>query len=120
VDSLLAALRTAADEPYPQVHIELAYAIALLSDVGGTSIRKEIVNAGGINILKQIGGTAARPDVVKACNLAVTSINGNLWSRNAASAKAAMAHEWSGGCPDYLPECPVPLHDWEPETNDGW
>ncbi|KAK7018626.1 kinase domain-containing protein [Favolaschia claudopus] len=109
VDSLLAALRTAADEPYPQVHIELAYAIALLSDVGGASIRKEIVNAGGINILKQIAA-AARPDVAKACNLAATSINGNVWSRNAASAKAAMAHEWTGGCPDYLPECPVLLY----------
>ncbi|KAJ7714086.1 armadillo-type protein [Mycena metata] len=81
VDSLLAALRTAADEPYPQVHIELANAIALLSDVGGTSIRKEIVNAGGIDILKGIGA-AARPDVAKACNLAATSIKGNIWSRN--------------------------------------
>ncbi|KAK7018606.1 kinase domain-containing protein [Favolaschia claudopus] len=115
VDSLLAALRTAADEPYPQVHIELAYAIALLSDVGGASIRKEIVNAGGIDILKQIAAAAARPDVAKACNLAATSINGNLWSRNAASAKAAMAHEWTGGCPDYLPECPIDLSS---ETND--
>jgi hypothetical protein len=85
VDSLLAALRTAADEPYPQVHIELAYAIALLSDVGGTSIRKEIVNAGGIEILKQIAASTARVDVGKACNLATTSINGNIWSRNTGS-----------------------------------
>ncbi|KAJ6577746.1 hypothetical protein B0H19DRAFT_1253057 [Mycena capillaripes] len=107
VDSLLAALRTAADEPYPQVHIELANAIALLGDVGGTSIRKEIVNAGGIEILKRVGGLAARADVAKACNQAATSITGNVWSRNAASAKAALAHEWSGGCPDYLPGCPV-------------
>ncbi|KAJ7465395.1 armadillo-type protein [Mycena galericulata] len=109
VDSLLAALRTAADEPYPEIHIELALAIALLSDVGGASIRKEIVNAGGIMILKRVGSTAARSDVAKACNLAATSITGNVWSRNAASAKAALAHEWSGGCPEFLPGCPVRL-----------
>ncbi|KAJ7119484.1 hypothetical protein C8R44DRAFT_877912 [Mycena epipterygia] len=118
VDSLLAALRTASDEPYPQVHIELAYAIALLGDVGGTSIRKEIVNAGGIDILKRVGASAAREDVTKACTLAATSITGNVWSRNTASAKAAFAHEWTGGCPDYLPECPVPLNDVEP--NEPW
>ncbi|KAJ7659021.1 armadillo-type protein, partial [Mycena polygramma] len=82
VDSLLAALRTAADEKYPQVHIELANAIALLGDVGGTSIRKEIVNAGGIEILKRVGSAATKTDVVKACNQAVTSIVGNIWSRN--------------------------------------
>ncbi|KAJ7730868.1 hypothetical protein DFH07DRAFT_848205 [Mycena maculata] len=110
VDSLLAALRTAADEPYPQIHIELAHALALLSDVGGTSIRKEIVNAGGIDILNNVGAAASREDVTKACKLAATSITGNLWSRNKASAKAALAHEWTGGCPDYLPECPVPLN----------
>ncbi|KAJ7831966.1 armadillo-type protein [Mycena leptocephala] len=110
VDSLLAALRTAADEPYPQVHIELANAIALLGDVGGTSIRKEIVNAGGIEILKRVSNSG-RADVAKACNQAVTSITGNVWSRNAASAKAALSHEWSGGCPDYLPGCPVPMVD---------
>ncbi|KAJ7037062.1 hypothetical protein C8F04DRAFT_1393846 [Mycena alexandri] len=108
VDSLLAGLRTAADEPYPQVHIELAYAIALLSDVGGSSIRKEIVNAGGINILKQISASATT-EVAKVCNLAATSINGNVWSRNTASAKAALAHEWNGGCPDYAPECPASM-----------
>jgi hypothetical protein len=124
VDSLLAALRTAADEPYPEVHIELANAVALLGDVGGTSVRKEIVNAGGIDILKRVASLAARAEVAKACNQAATSIIGNVWSRNAglslmckvsivvlkrliASAKAALAHEWSGGCPDYLPECPV-------------
>ncbi|KAJ7186748.1 armadillo-type protein [Mycena filopes] len=117
VDSLLAALRTAADEPYPQVHIELAYAIALLADVGGGSIRTEIVNAGGIDILKQISASA-RSDVAKACTLAATSIKGNVWSRNTASAKAALAHEWSGGCPDYLPECPMPLNDLQ--TEDSW
>ncbi|KAJ7898577.1 armadillo-type protein [Mycena olivaceomarginata] len=83
VDALLAALRTAAEEPYPQVHIELANAIALLGDVGGTSIRKEIVNAGGIDILKRVGSLAARSDVTKACNQAATSIVGNVWSRNA-------------------------------------
>ncbi|KAF7361188.1 ARM repeat-containing protein [Mycena sanguinolenta] len=82
VDVLLAASRTAADEPYPQVHIDLAYAIALLADVGGAPIRKQIVNAGGNDILKQIAGSTNRPDVAKACNLAATSINGNLWSRN--------------------------------------
>lgn len=87
VDSLLAALRTAADEPYPQVHIELAYAIALLSDVGGTSIRKEIVNAGGIDILNRVGASAAKADVTKACTLAATSITGNMWSRNAGSSR---------------------------------
>ncbi|KAF7290544.1 Protein kinase domain-containing protein [Mycena indigotica] len=108
VDSLLAAIRTAADEDCPQVHIELAYAIALLSDVGGTAIRKEIVNAGGIDILKHIAASpTVKPEVAKACNLAVTSITGNVWSRNAASAKAAYAHEWSGGCPDFVPDCPV-------------
>ncbi|KAJ7471826.1 armadillo-type protein [Mycena latifolia] len=80
VDALLASLRTAADEPYPQVHIELAYAIALLGDVGGTSIRKEI-------ILKRVGASAARSDVTKACNLAATSITGNVWSRNAGSSR---------------------------------
>jgi hypothetical protein len=83
VDVLLVALRTAAEEPYPQVHIELANAIALLGDVGGTSIRKEIVNAGGIDILKRVGSLAARSDVTKACNQAATSIVGNVWSRNA-------------------------------------
>ncbi|KAJ7476139.1 hypothetical protein FB451DRAFT_1034180, partial [Mycena latifolia] len=87
VDALLASLRIAADEPYPQVHIELAYAIALLGDVGGTAIRKEIVNAGGIEILKQIGASAARADVTKACNLAAASITGNVWSRNTGSSR---------------------------------
>lgn len=128
VHSLLDAQSTAADEPCPEVHIDLAYAIALLGDVGGASIRKEIVNAGGIEILKRIGSSTARPDVAKACNVAVKSVTGNVWSRNAgesyipkssldqltgctASAKAALVHEWSGGCPDHLPECPVSVND---------
>ncbi|KAJ7347608.1 armadillo-type protein [Mycena albidolilacea] len=106
IDSLLHAEKTAADQPFPEVHIELAYAIALLGDVGGTSIRKQIVNAGGIEILKRIGSSTARPDVAKACSVAVKSVTGNVWSRN-----AALVHEWTGGCPDHLPDCPVPVHD---------
>jgi hypothetical protein len=82
VDSLLSALRTSADVPYPQVHIELALAVSFLGDVGGTSIRKEIMRAGGVDILKRVGA-AGKPDVAKACNMAVTSITGNLWTRNA-------------------------------------
>jgi hypothetical protein len=125
VDSLLSALRTSADVPYPQVHIDLALAISFLGDVGGASTRKEIVSAGGIEILKQVG-TSGKPEVAKACSLAVTSVTGNLWTRNAgrhslrilvenyahgdryflASAKTAMFHKWSGGCPEYQPECP--------------
>ncbi|KAJ7259794.1 hypothetical protein C8J57DRAFT_1515160 [Mycena rebaudengoi] len=121
IDSLLAALRTAADEPFPQVHIELAYAITLLGDVGGAAIRKEIINAGGIDILKRVAASAARPDVTKACNIATTSITGNVWSRNTASAKAALAHEWTGGCPDYQPACPLPITDTEPtKAADTW
>lgn len=81
-DSLLSALRTSADEPLPQVHIELALAVSFLGDVGGTSIRKEIIRAGGVDILKRVASTG-KPDVAKACNMAVTSITGNLWSRNA-------------------------------------
>ncbi|KAI3612067.1 Armdomain-containing protein [Moniliophthora roreri] len=109
VDSLLAALRTAADEyQCYDVHIELALAISLLGDVGGSAIRKEIVNAGGIDILKSLSaGATGNPDVSKACNMAITSITGNLFSRNAASAKTAMAHNWNGGCADYHPPCPV-------------
>ena len=82
VDSLLAALRTSADVACPLVHIELALAVSFLGDVGGTSIRKEIVKAGGGDILKQVAA-ASKSDVSKACNLAVTSITGNLWTRNA-------------------------------------
>ncbi|KAJ7029223.1 armadillo-type protein [Mycena alexandri] len=123
VDSLLAALKAAANgryrRRYPQVHIELAYAIALLAEIGGPSIRKEIVKARGVDILKQIGASA-RPDVAKACNLAATCINGNVWSRNTASAKAALVQEWKGGCPDYIPECPVPLPLHDLQTDDSW
>ncbi|KAF9076885.1 armadillo-type protein [Rhodocollybia butyracea] len=107
VDSLLAALRTASEEPCYDVHIELALGLSLLGDVGGSSIRKEIVNAGGITILKAVAHN--NTDVAKACNTAITSISGNIWSRNAASAKTAMAHNWNGGCPDYLPPCPLVL-----------
>jgi hypothetical protein len=82
VDSLLSALRTAADIPYPQVHIELALATSFLGDVGGTAIRKEIVRAGGIEILKRVGA-AGKPEVTKVCNMAITSITGNIWTRNA-------------------------------------
>ncbi|KAG8870707.1 hypothetical protein FRB97_009461, partial [Tulasnella sp. 331] len=82
VDSLLAAVRTAADVPFPQVHIELACAVSLLGDVGGGSIRKEIVRAGGIDILKHVGENGS-PKVSKACNMAVRSITGNLLTRNA-------------------------------------
>ncbi|THU83678.1 ARM repeat-containing protein [Dendrothele bispora CBS 962.96] len=112
VDSLLAALRTAADEPYPQVHIELALAVSFLGDVGGKDIRKEIVSAGGVKILKKVGSVGS-PEVAKACNMAATSITGNIWTRNAASAKTAMTHNWSGGCPAYHPPCPVLIQEDE-------
>jgi hypothetical protein len=82
VDSLLSALRTSADLPYPKVHIELALAASFLGDVGGTSIRKEIVRAGGIEILKRVSA-AGKPEVAKICNMAVRSITGNIWTRNA-------------------------------------
>ncbi|KAJ7594216.1 armadillo-type protein [Mycena floridula] len=82
VDSLLAALRTAADEPCPEVHIELALAVSFLGDVGGKDIRKEITRAGGIDILKKVAKEGS-PEVNKACSMAVTSITGNLWTRNA-------------------------------------
>lgn len=82
VDSLLAALRTASDEPCPQVHIELALAVSFLGDVGGSPIRKEIVQAGGIEILKRVGA-AGTAEVSKACTTAVVSITGNLFTRNA-------------------------------------
>ncbi|KAF9029715.1 ARM repeat-containing protein [Hymenopellis radicata] len=110
VDALLAGLRTVADEPHPQIHIEMALAVSFLGDVGGGSIRKEIVSAGGITILKRVGANGS-PEVAKACSMAVTSITGNIWTRNAASAKTAMSHNWSGGCPDYHCSCPVPLMD---------
>lgn len=105
VDSLLAALRTAADEPYPTVHVELALAVSFLGDIGGAAVRKEIINAGGVSILKRVGGYGT-PEVTKACDIAVTSITGNILSRNAASIKTTMAHTWNGGCPDHSPPCP--------------
>jgi len=108
VDSLLAALRTSADVACPWVHIELALAVSFLGDVGGKPIRKEIVKAGGVDILKQVGATG-KSEVAKACNLAVTTITGNLWTRNAASAKTAMSHNWSGGCPEHQPACPLTM-----------
>ncbi|KAK1228039.1 hypothetical protein PQX77_008932 [Marasmius sp. AFHP31] len=106
VDSLLAALRAAAEEYCFDVHVELALAVSLLGDVGGAAIRKEIVNAGGIDILRTVS-TNGSPEVNRACTLAITSITGNLFSRNAATAKTAMAHNWSGGCPDFYPPCPL-------------
>ncbi|KAK1229276.1 hypothetical protein PQX77_007674 [Marasmius sp. AFHP31] len=110
VDALLAALRVVADERCPDVHVELALAVSLLGDVGGTSIRKEIVNAGGIDILRNVGQNGA-PEVNKACRMAVTSVTGNVLSGNAASAKTALAHNWSGGCPDYYPTCPLTVEN---------
>ncbi|KAK7050882.1 hypothetical protein VNI00_004994 [Paramarasmius palmivorus] len=108
VDSLLAALRTAADEPYPKVHIELALAVSFLGDIGGSAIRKEITNAGGLTILKSIGTAAGSgTEVSKMCNVAITSISGNIFSRNAASARTAFNHVWNGGCPEHQPPCPV-------------
>ncbi|KAG9097023.1 hypothetical protein FRC06_008038 [Ceratobasidium sp. 370] len=99
VDSLLAALRTASGVRNPQTHIELALAVSFLGDVGGGPIRKEIVSASGIEILKRVAAEG-NVEVAKACGLAITSITGNIFTRNAASAKTAMAHNWSGGCPD--------------------
>jgi hypothetical protein len=81
VDALLAAMRTVETEPYPHVHVELALAASFLGDVGGSSIRKEIVKAGGIEILKHVRDNGPE-EVKKACNLAITSITGNLWTRN--------------------------------------
>ncbi|KAJ8085539.1 hypothetical protein PM082_004357 [Marasmius tenuissimus] len=106
VDALLAALRVVADERCQDVHVDLALAVSLLGDVGGTAIRKEIVNAGGIDILRTVGQNGA-PEVSKACRMAVTSVTGNVLSGNAASAKTALAHNWNGGCPDYYPTCPL-------------
>ncbi len=82
VDALLAALRTVADEPHPQIHMQMALAVSFLGDIGGSAIRKEIVSAGGITILKRVGENGSA-DVSKACSMAVTSITGNLWTRNA-------------------------------------
>ena len=81
VDSLLSVLRASVDVPYPKMQVELALAVSFLGDVGGSSIRKEIVRAGGIEILQRVA--TGKPEVSKACNLAITSITGNLWTRNA-------------------------------------
>jgi hypothetical protein len=81
VDSLLSALTTAADVPYPQVHIELALAVSALVDIGGASIRKEIIRAGGVEILRRVGAGGV-PEVAKACSIAETSIAGNFWTRH--------------------------------------
>ncbi|QRV87525.1 hypothetical protein RhiJN_15543 [Ceratobasidium sp. AG-Ba] len=100
VDSLLAALRTAAETRSSQTHVELALAVSFLGDVGGGVIRKEIINASGVEILKKVAAEG-NAEVAKACTLAITSITGNVFTRNAASAKTAMAHNWNGGCPDF-------------------
>ncbi|KAG8765331.1 hypothetical protein FRC12_007553 [Ceratobasidium sp. 428] len=100
VDSLLAALRTASEVRSSQTHVELALAVSFLGDVGGGPIRKEIMSASGIEILKRVAAEG-NAEVAKACGLAITSITGNVFTRNAASAKTAMAHNWNGGCPDF-------------------
>jgi hypothetical protein len=82
VDSLLAALRTAADVRSPQTHIELALAVSFLGDVGGGPIRKEIINASGVEILKRVAAEG-NVEAAKACGLAITSITGNVFTRNA-------------------------------------
>ncbi|KAF8747508.1 Protein tyrosine kinase, partial [Rhizoctonia solani] len=102
VDALLRALRAAASVPAtdPQVHAELALAISFLGDVGGSSIRKEIQDSGGVDILKQLS-IQEPPDVRKACETAIRSTTGNVFSRLGASTKAGLNHDWRGGCPDY-------------------
>ncbi|KAK1228041.1 hypothetical protein PQX77_008934 [Marasmius sp. AFHP31] len=108
VDSLLAALRRAADVPCPLVHTELALAVSSLGDVGGAAVRKEIVNAGGLAILKKLAMVAGPgTEIAKTCNMAVTSISGNIFTRHAASARTALKHSWLGGCPEHQPPCPL-------------
>jgi len=82
IDSLLAALRTAAVEPCNEVQVSLALGLSLLGDVGGSVIRREIENAGGIDILKSVGSRGSS-DVYKACDMAITSITGNVLTRSA-------------------------------------
>ncbi|CAE6407250.1 unnamed protein product [Rhizoctonia solani] len=105
VDALLRALRAAASIPAtnPQVHAELAFAISFLGDVGGSSIRKEIQESGGVDILRQLARQEP-PDVRKACETAITSTTGNVFTRLTASTKAGLTHDWKGGCPEY----PIP------------
>ncbi|CUA72571.1 hypothetical protein RSOLAG22IIIB_10127 [Rhizoctonia solani] len=112
VDALLSALRAASAIPTtnPQVHAELAFAVSFLGDVGGSAIRKEIQDAGGIEILKQVARQGP-PDVRKACETAITTITGNVFTRSSASTKTAFTHDWSGGCPEY----PIIHPDFE-----GW
>ncbi|KAG9086482.1 hypothetical protein FRC06_003065 [Ceratobasidium sp. 370] len=102
VDALLSALRAASAVPTtnPRVHAELAFAVSFLGDVGGSAIRKEIQDAGGIDILRQVARQGP-PDVRKACETAITTITGNLFTRSSASTKTALTHDWSGGCPEY-------------------
>ncbi|EUC55759.1 Serine/Threonine-kinase/receptor R831, putative [Rhizoctonia solani AG-3 Rhs1AP] len=102
VDALLSALRAASAIPNtdPQVHAELAFAVCFLGDVGGAVIRKEIRDAGGVEILKQVARQVPF-DVKKACETAITVLTGNVFARSRASAKTALAHDWSGGCPEY-------------------
>ncbi|KAG9123310.1 hypothetical protein FRC07_015110 [Ceratobasidium sp. 392] len=103
VDSLLTALRAATDVPDtdPQVHAELAFAISFLGDVGGSAIRKEIRDAGGIDILEQVAKEGP-PDVQKASATAIKTVTGNMLTRTTASTKATLSHDWNGGCPEYL------------------
>ncbi|KAJ6457973.1 armadillo-type protein [Mycena sanguinolenta] len=110
VEALLNAQIAVADQRCPELHIELAHTTARVADVGGAPVRKQIINAGGIEILKRVASLTIRNDVQAACNLAIKSVSGNLWSRNAASSKAALLHDWSGGCPYHLPDCPVAVN----------
>ncbi|KAG8688610.1 hypothetical protein FRC11_005143 [Ceratobasidium sp. 423] len=112
VDALLSALRAASAIPTtnPQVHAELAFAVSFLGDVGGSAIRKEIQDAGGIEILKQVARQGP-PDVRKACETAITTITGNVFTRSSASTKTALTHDWSGGCPEY-PIIHPDFEDW--------
>lgn len=83
VDALLSALRAASAVPTtnPRVHAELAFAVSFLGDVGGSAIRKEIQDAGGIDILRQVARQGP-PDVRKACETAITTITGNVFTRS--------------------------------------
>ncbi|KAG8772664.1 hypothetical protein FRC12_002953 [Ceratobasidium sp. 428] len=102
VDALLTALRAATEAPNttPRVYAELASAISFLGDVGGSVIRKEIRDAGGVDILEQVAREGP-PDVQKASETAIKTVTGNLLTRTTASAKATFSHDWSGGCPNY-------------------
>ncbi|KAG9016973.1 hypothetical protein FRB93_009503 [Tulasnella sp. JGI-2019a] len=105
LDSLMLALKTASTTAYPQAHVDLALAVSLLGDIGGGEVRERIIRADGVEILKRLA-ILGSPEVTRACNTAVTSLTGNLFTRNAASAKSALVHDWSGGCPDYQPISP--------------